>query len=46
MKSSHPVADKILMAAQARMIRFGYHKVTMDEIANDLRMSKNTIYVH
>ena len=26
MKSSHPVADKILMAAQARMIRFGYHK--------------------
>ncbi|MDD5020127.1 MAG: TetR/AcrR family transcriptional regulator [Candidatus Omnitrophica bacterium] len=35
---------KILDAAQARMIRFGYRKVTMDEIARDLRVSKNTIY--
>jgi len=46
MKTSNPLADKILTAAQARMVRFGYHKVTMDEIAADLRMSKNTIYVH
>ncbi|MFB3918835.1 hypothetical protein BU251_08615 [Candidatus Velamenicoccus archaeovorus] len=36
--------EKILDAAQARMIRFGYRKVTMDEIAQDLRASKNTIY--
>lgn len=45
MKSTNPVVDKILTAAQTRMVRFGYHKVTMDEIAADLRMSKNTIYL-
>ena len=26
------------------MIKFGYRKVTMDEIAADLHISKNTIY--
>jgi len=26
------------------MLKFGYRKVTMDEIAADLVMSKNTIY--
>jgi AcrR family transcriptional regulator len=46
MKPHNPTAYKILNAAQARMIRFGYHKVSMDEIASDLRMSKNTIYLH
>lgn len=46
MKPSNPVIDKILNASQARMVRFGYHKVTMDEISGDLRMSKNTIYRH
>ena len=46
MKKTNPVADKILTVAQTRMVRFGYHKVTMDEIAGDLRMSKNTIYLH
>jgi AcrR family transcriptional regulator len=46
MKTSNPTADKILNAAQTRMVRFGYHKVSMDEIASDLRMSKNTIYLH
>ena len=46
MKTSNPIVDKILSAAQIRMVRFGYHKVTMDEIAADLRMSKNTIYLH
>ncbi len=40
----NPNHDKILNAAEKRMIQFGYHKVTMDEIAADLRMSKNTIY--
>jgi AcrR family transcriptional regulator len=39
-----PLREKILDAAQARMIRFGYRKVAMDEIAQDLRVSKNTIY--
>ena len=36
--------QKILDAAQKRMVKFGYRKVTMDEIAQDLGMSKNTIY--
>ena len=38
------VKERILDAAQKRMIKFGYRKVTMDEIAADLVMSKNTIY--
>ena len=36
--------EKILKAAEKRMVKFGYRKVTMDEIAGDLAMSKNTIY--
>jgi len=38
--------EKILTATEKRMIKFGYRKVTMDEIASDLQMSKNTIYLH
>jgi AcrR family transcriptional regulator len=38
------VHEKILNAAEKRMVQFGYRKVTMDEIARDLGMSKNTIY--
>jgi AcrR family transcriptional regulator len=38
------IKEKILNAAEKRMIKFGYRKVTMDEIAQDLHMSKNTIY--
>ena len=38
------VKEKIFNAAEQRMLRFGYRKVTMDEIAQDLGMSKNTIY--
>ena len=44
MSSSNPLQEKILNAAEKRMVRFGYRKVTMDEIAQDLVMSKNTIY--
>ena len=36
--------DRILDAAMVRMLKFGYRKATMDEIAQDLVMSKNTIY--
>ena len=43
MKSAH-LEERILNAAEKRMLRFGYRKVTMDEIAADLVMSKNTIY--
>ncbi|MFA5169067.1 MAG: TetR/AcrR family transcriptional regulator [Candidatus Omnitrophota bacterium] len=44
MTHASSLKEKILDTAQARMIRFGYRKVTMDEIAGDLRVSKNTIY--
>lgn len=44
--SPNLVKDNILSAAEKRMIQFGYRKVTMDEIAQDLGMSKNTIYKH
>jgi AcrR family transcriptional regulator len=36
--------DKVLNVAEKRMVKFGYRKVTMDEIAQDLKVSKNTIY--
>ena len=40
------IKEKILNTAEKRMVKFGYRKVTMDEIAQDLVMSKNTIYKH
>ncbi|MBL8012972.1 MAG: TetR/AcrR family transcriptional regulator [Candidatus Omnitrophica bacterium] len=36
--------ERILDAVSRRMLKSGYRKVTMDEIARDLTMSKNTIY--
>ena len=44
MNQEEAAKEKILDAAMSRMIRFGYRKVSMDEIAQDLTMSKNTIY--
>ena len=44
MKALSPAEERILNVAQKHMLKFGYRKVTMDEIAQDLRMSKNTIY--
>ena len=38
--------ERILDAAMVRMLKFGYRKVTMDEIVQDLVMGKNTIYKH
>ncbi len=46
MASDDAVREKILNASEKRMMRFGYRKVTMDEIAGDLVISKNTIYKH
>lgn len=46
MTAQNSIAEKILNAAQDQMIRLGYRKVTMDEIAASLRMSKNTIYLY
>ena len=44
MNKNNPAQEKILNSAEKRMVKFGYRKVTMDEIAQDLHMSKNTIY--
>src|ERR1700733_14571419 len=44
MVNANLVKERILNAAEKRMVKFGYRKVTMDEIALDLHMSKNTIY--
>lgn len=44
MDRQHVVTERILNVAEKRMLKFGYRKVTMDEIAQDLGMSKNTIY--
>ena len=46
MSSDDLTRERILDAAMSRMLKFGYRKATMDEIAQDLVMSKNTIYKH
>ena len=38
--------QRILEAARSRFVLLGFSKVTMDEIASDLGMSKRTIYQH
>ncbi len=38
--------EKILEAAATRFMELGISKVTLDEIAADLRMSKKTLYKH
>lgn len=44
MKKNNLTQERILSIAQKRMVKYGFRKVTMDEIAQDLHMSKNTIY--
>lgn len=36
--------DKILQLARQRFFREGFHKIKMDELATELRISKKTIY--
>jgi len=38
--------QRILMAARERFLPFGFARVTMDEIASDLGISKRTLYQH
>lgn len=38
--------ERILDAAYARFRKYGVRKVTMDDLASDLRMSKKTLYKH
>ncbi|MGR9092815.1 MAG: TetR/AcrR family transcriptional regulator [Gammaproteobacteria bacterium] len=42
--SSDLVREAILDAAQTRLLRFGYHKTTMSEIADDTGMSAANLY--
>lgn len=38
--------DKIIVCAQDKFFKFGYSKVRVDEIAEDLGISKKTVYNH
>lgn len=38
--------EKILLYAKERIFKEGFYKITMDEIATGLRISKKTIYKH
>ncbi len=38
--------QRILIAARSRFLSFGFAKVTMDEIASDIGISKRTLYQH
>ena len=44
MNTTEEVSDKILKVAKALFYTHGYKKVTMDDIAKELKMSKKTIY--
>jgi len=39
-------AESIVRAAHAKFLRYGIRRVSMEEIARDLRMSKKTLYTH
>lgn len=41
---SEEVKNKILTKAEEMFLKFGFKRVTMDEISNELGMSKKTIY--
>lgn len=41
-----PLAGRILQAAHERLFSYGYHALTMDELAHELGISKKTLYVH
>lgn len=40
------VRDAILDAADRRLARFGYKKMTVDELASDAGIGKGTVYLH
>jgi len=44
MKKDQKIRGRILGMARVRFLKFGFSKVTMDEIAGQLGMSKKTIY--
>ena len=44
--TDHEIKDRILRKAEEHFLKLGYSKVTMNEIAEDLGMSKKTLYAH
>ena len=44
MSDDTEIKDRILTIAEEMFLKFGYSKVTMDEIAANLGMSKKTLY--
>jgi AcrR family transcriptional regulator len=46
MARDREIRNRILETAQERFLRFGFVKVTMDELAYEMGMSKKTLYQH
>ena len=44
--NSYNMKGKILTAARKLFLKFGYRTATMDDIAEDLGISKKTLYEH
>ncbi|OGW01740.1 MAG: hypothetical protein A2889_04785 [Nitrospinae bacterium RIFCSPLOWO2_01_FULL_39_10] len=40
------IRDRIIDAAEKRFSQYGFRRVTMDDIASDLGISKKTLYIH
>jgi AcrR family transcriptional regulator len=45
-KPSDPRMERVLDAAAELLVRWGYHKVTIDEIARQAGIGKGTVYLH
>ncbi len=41
-----PISQRIILTARRHFFAYGFRRVTMDEIAEDLGMSKKTLYAH
>ncbi len=46
MTGENEIRNRILEAATEQFLRFGFTRVTMDEVASGLGMSKKTLYQH
>ena len=44
MVNDHPTRNRILIKAKEQFLRYGFSKVTMDELAANLGISKRTLY--
>lgn len=44
--AEHEERDRIMEKARERFLHYGFAKVTLDEIASDLGLSKKTLYKH